>query len=283
VAEKMNRKGYIGGSDIAAAMGVSRWKTPLQLWSEKTGKVEPEDLSDNEAVEMGIELEETVARLFTKRTGMKVRRAPKNYKHPDHDFMRCQVDRLVEGTDELLECKTANAWKAKEWEGEEIPTEYILQVQWQLMITGRSVGHIAVLIGGQKFLYKKLKADFEMFDELEGAAIKFWDMVQDAVAPAVQANDNSFIVNLYPHAGTDVMEASQDMTDAIAQLQLTKAEIIELEKTKKEFEAKVKAVIGDQKGIRTPEYTAKWIDVKGSTFTVTKKDSRQLRISKNKG
>ncbi len=62
----------------------------------------------------------------------------------------------------------------------------------------------------------------------------------------------------------------------------TKAEIIELEKTKKELEAQVKASIGDLKGIRTPEFTAKWIDVKGSTFTVTKKDSRQLRITRNK-
>jgi len=150
----MDRTKFIGGSDIAAVMGMSRWVTPLQLWSEKTGKIEPKDLSDNEAVEMGTELEETVARIFTKRTGKKVRRAPKNYTHPDNDFIRCQVDRLVEGTDELLECKTASAWKEKEWEGEEIPAEYILQVQWQLGITGRKVGHIAVLIGGQKFLYK---------------------------------------------------------------------------------------------------------------------------------
>ena len=159
------RKSYIGGSDIAAVMGMSRWKTPLQLWAEKTGKVEQPDLSNVEAVEMGSELEETVARMFTKRTGKKVRRAPKDYtyKHSskgggvdidaEFSFIRCQVDRLVEGTDELLECKTASAWKEKEWEDEEIPAEYILQVNWQLGITGRSIGHIAVLIGGQKLVY----------------------------------------------------------------------------------------------------------------------------------
>ena len=278
----MERRGFLGGSDIAVAMGVSRWKTPLQLWSEKSGRVDPEDLSNNEAVEMGNELEDTVARLFTKRTGMKVRRAPKIYTHNEYDYMRCQVDRLVAGTDELLECKTCSAWKAKEWEGEEIPIEYILQVQWQLLVTGRAVGHIAVLIGGQKFIYKKLKADFELFMKMEEEAKKFWDMILQGVAPSVQANDNSFIVNLHPSAGEEVREASSDMTVAIAQLQLTKAEIIELEKIKKELEAKIKVVIGDNKGIRTPEFTAKWIDVKGSTFTVTKKDSRMLRITRNK-
>lgn len=278
----MDRKTFIGGSDIAAVMGVSRWKTPLQLYAEKTGQVEPEDLSNNEAVEMGNELEEVVARMFTKRTGMKVRKAPKIYYIPDLDYIKCQVDRLVEGTDELLECKTAGAWKAKEWEGEEIPIEYTLQVNWQLGITGRKIGHIAVLIGGQKFLYKKIEFDADLFSTQKDAAIAFWEMVQKRIPPAVMADDNSFIVNLFPEAGPDMMEASQDVTDAIAMLQQTKAQIIDLEKTKDEIEAKIKAVIGDNAGIKTPEYTAKWMNVKGSTFMVTKKDSRQLRITKNK-
>ena len=42
------RRNYIGGSDIAAILGMSRWKTPLKLWLEKTGEVEPDDLSENE-------------------------------------------------------------------------------------------------------------------------------------------------------------------------------------------------------------------------------------------
>ena len=109
----LKRSNYVGGSDIAVIMGLSRWKTPLQLWAEQTGEVEPEDISGKEAVEMGIELEETVARVFTKRTDLKVRRSPKNYTHKEHPMLGCQVDRLVEGTNELLECKTCSAWKAK--------------------------------------------------------------------------------------------------------------------------------------------------------------------------
>lgn len=276
----MDRRKFIGGSDIAAVMGVSRWTTPLQLWSEKTGKVDAPDLSDNEAVEMGIELEETVARMFTKRTGKKVRRAPKNYTHPDFDYLRCQVDRLVEGTDELLECKTAGAWKAKEWEGEEIPTEYILQVNYQLGITGRRIGHIAVLIGGQKFLYKEILFDDGLFRDQVNAANNFWHMVQHNIPPVAEAADNSFIVELHPKAGSKIKAATQDIIDAIALLQQTKAQIIDLESTKKEIEARVKAVIGDNLGLDTPEYLIKWIPVKGSTFTVTKKDSRMLRITK---
>ena len=277
-----DRKGYIGGSDIASVMGLSRWKTPLMLWAEKTGEVVPDDLSENEAVEMGIELEETVARIFTKRTGLKVRQAPQRYSSKTHKFMACQVDRLITGTDDLLECKTCSAWKAKEWEGEEIPIEYILQVSWQLMVTGRKTGYIAVLIGGNKFLYKKIEADQELFDKMTEAAKLFWKMIENKTPPVAEAADNSFMVELYPSAGEAIKEASQDVTDAVAALQLIKAEIIEAEKKKDEIEVKLKEIIGVNAGIKTPEYTVKWLNVKGSTFTVTKKDSRMLRITKNK-
>jgi len=279
----MERKGYIGGSDIAAVMGLSRWKTPLQLWAEKTGEVEPEDISGKEAVEMGHELEETVARLFTKRTGLDVRRAPKNYESTANPWMRCQVDRLVTGTDELLECKTCSAWKEKEWDGEEIPMEYILQVSWQLMITGRKIGWIAVLIGGQKFVWKKIEADMDLFIKMKNAAIDFWNMVEAKTPPTTEAADSSFMVELYPTSNGELKEATSDVVAAVAMLQQTKAQIIDLDKTKKEIEAQLKSIIGESMGIDTPEYTIKWLPVKGSTFTVTKKDSRMLRITKKKG
>ena len=108
-------------------------------------------------------------------------------------------------------------------------------------------------------------------------------MVERKIAPIAEANDNTFMVNLYPYAGAEIMEATGDIIAAVDMLQQTKAEIIEAEKVKKGLEAKIKAVIGAAGGIMTPKYTIKWINVKGSTFTVTKKDSRMLRITKKKG
>ena len=68
------RRKYIGGSDITSVMMMSRWKTPLTLWLEKTGEIEPDDLSDNEAVQLGVELEDFVAQKFAKEIGKKVRK-----------------------------------------------------------------------------------------------------------------------------------------------------------------------------------------------------------------
>jgi len=253
----VNRMGFIGGSDVAAALGMSRWKSPLQLWAEKTGEVEPTDLSEVEAVQLGTELEDFVAKKFEKKTGLKVRRAPKDYIHPNFDYMRCQVDRLIEGRDELLECKTCSAWKAKEWDGEDIPQEYIIQVMWQLGVTGRSVGYIAVLIGGQSFKHKRIDFDQKLFDMLKDGVIAFWDMVQSKTAPMAMGLDNGTIQGLFP-TSDETMQEVEDLNQTIAYLQETKMHIKEMEKEKAEIEAKIKQRIGENLGVKTSEYVVKW-------------------------
>ena len=142
----LNRNFYIGGSDIAAVLGKSRYKTPYRLWCEKTGKIE-NTVSNLEAVEMGTKLEQFVADLFSEKANKSVRRAPRAYRHSEYPYMVAHVDRLITGTDELLECKTCSAYKLDEWQNA-IPQEYVLQVIWYLGITGRKRGWIACLIGG---------------------------------------------------------------------------------------------------------------------------------------
>lgn len=249
------RQTFIGGSDIAAILGVSRWKTPLQVWSEKTGRIKPEDLSGVEAVQLGIELEEFVAKKFEKATGKKVRKAPQRYIHPDYPHFACQVDRLITGTDDLLEVKTCSAWKAREWEGEDIPNEYIIQVLWQLFITGRKDGYIAVLIGGQMFKWKKVEYDPNLVSKMVETAEKFWDMVVEDIPPMAGEDDRELLLKLYPEQKTDEMiQAIQEMEVEIARLQELKGHIKELGDQKTEIENKLRQVIGDNLGIITEKY-----------------------------
>lgn len=265
---KLNRESYIGGSDIAAVLGMSRYKTPLKLWCEKTGKVEPADLSNVEAVELGTELEQFVADMFTKKTNKSVRKAPKVYQHTDYPYMVAHIDRLVTGTDELLECKTCSAFKSDEWTGEDIPQEYILQVMWYLGITGRSTGYIAVLIGGQKFVYKKIEFDSELFAEMVEKAKDFWNKVETQTPPQVVAEDDEtlkemfsehteFMIDMFPEDEKSA-EAVMDFEDTVAHLQAVKKEIQDLTDEKKEIETKIKEIIKDNLGIKTPRYKITW-------------------------
>jgi len=292
-----DRKTFIGGSDAAAAIGISRWVSPLQLWSEKTGRVGAKDLSDIEAVELGVELEDFVAKKFSRKTGMKVRRAPKQYTHPKYNFMKCQVDRLIEGTDELLEVKTCSAWKAKEWEGEEIPGEYICQVMFNLLVSGRRVGWIACLIGGQKFVYKKIDFDAVLSDKIEKGVLDFWSMVKNDTPPIALGMDSDFIAELYPESD-DQIQAIEEMNSSIALLQQTKNDLSNLKKQQDDIEAKLKMVVGDNLGIKTSNYLVTW-KAQTSTRIDTKtlkseqpdvfnkysyqSSSRVLRIRLNKG
>lgn len=283
-----DRKGFIGGSDIAAVMGLSRWKTCLQLWAEKTGKLDPADLSEVEAVQLGSELEDFVAKKFSKETGLKVRRAPKIYSHKEFPHFRCQVDRLVvnekhvHSVDALLECKTTSAWKAKEWEGEEIPIEYILQVQWQLGITRRQEGWVAVLIGGQSFKYKKIDFDQELFDKMILAAKKFWQMIQDDEAPMAMGDDNYIIVDLFPQETGDSVQYIEEFNDRIGLLQQLKGNIAAMVEQKDEIEAQIKQVIADNLGIRTSEYKCIWKRQERKQYVVPASQTRVLRITKEK-
>lgn len=288
----------IGGSEIAAVMGLSRWTTPLKLWAEKTGKVEREDISGKEFVELGTELEEFVARRFTKLTGIAVRRDRKAYTHPKYPYLVGHIDRNVTGTDAVLECKTASAYKLKEWEGDDIPIEYVLQLNWYLGLTQSKVGHIAVLIGGQKFRYKQIEYDAELFEKQVAAAVNFVEYhCAEDIPPMAVGDDNDFLKELYPREVLELIETTdREITMLIDEIEAIKKEIILCEKQQNEKESTLKAFIGDCKGIIAPDYNVTWkaqtstridtaaIKAAGLYDQYSKTtETRVLRITKNKG
>lgn len=249
------RRNYIGGSDIAVIMNMSRWKTPLKLWLEKTGQAEPDDLSAVEAVQLGTELEEFVAQKFSQVTGKQVRKQPKMYVHKDYSYMAAHVDRLITGTDELLECKTCSAFKKDEWDADKIPQEYILQVMWYLGITGRKKGYIACLIGGQSFVQKEIEFDQQLFDVMVEKAKEFWNKVQNNEPPEIQANDGELIQMMFPKSSEEIlMSTDEDLDEAIARLQELKQELKDGDTEKKLLEAKIYNNIKGNLGVQTMRY-----------------------------
>ena len=251
------RRKYIGGSDIAAVMGMSRWKTPLKLWLEKTGECEPVDLSKVEAVQLGSELEEFVAQKFSKETGKQVRKQSKMYVHKDYPFMAAHVDRLITGTDEILECKTCGSHKKDEWEGEDIPQEYVLQVIWYLGITGKKKAYIAVLIGGQSFKYKMIEFDKELFETMIDMAKDFWNCVQTKTPPALTPDDNALLSEIFAKPNEEIIE-NQDIEEKVTKLQQVKDDISALETEQKMLEAEIKNVIGSHLGVLTQKFKVTW-------------------------
>ncbi len=183
------RRAGIGGSDASIIVGLNRWKSPFQLWLEKMGKAEPEDLSGNEYVYWGKVLEEAVADRFCELTGKKVQRRGL-LQMDDYSYIRASVDRMVAGENAGLECKTCNGFSAKEWEDDEVPAAYYVQCQHYMMVTGCERWYIAVLIGGNHFVWKEIPRNDHEIDLLLQAEIDFWHKVEAGIMPEVDGSES---------------------------------------------------------------------------------------------
>ena len=196
----LRRKG-IGGSDAAAILGLNPWKTPMDIWLEKTGEFLDDEEPVNEKMYWGNVLEDIVAREFMVRTGLKVRRRNAILKHPKHPFMLANVDRLIVGQKAGLECKNIGHYSAEHWEAG-VPEYYHTQVQHYMAVTGLPVWYVAVLIGGQEFRYYKITRDNSFIKELIAVESEFWSMVETRTPPPIDGTKASteLIKKLYPEA-----------------------------------------------------------------------------------
>lgn len=229
----------IGGSDAGSIMGLNPYKSPFQLWMEKTGQINQEDLSDNEYVYWGTVLEEAVAHRFTEVTGKRLQRRG-TLQSEEYPFMLANVDRMVIGEDAGLECKTANAFSSRKWDGDEIPDSYYCQCLHYMAVTGCQKWYIAVLVGGNHFIWKEISRNEEDIQALIKAESEFWEKVQKKEMPPVdwtvscadalkeKFHDNGEEMELPDEAGDILKELDtyQDAEKALKQnIQLQKNKI----------------------------------------------------------
>lgn len=245
VWEALRMKG-IGGSDAAVIMGLNPWKSAYTLWCEKTGLVEPEDLSNNEYVYWGTVLEQAVANRFRDETGKGLRKCG-TLQDENYDFILANVDRLVIGEDAGLECKTANGFKAKEWDGDQLPDAYYCQVQHYLMVTGCTKWYIACLIGGNHYVQKEILRNEAFIDELRAAEIAFWDKVKNKIPPELDGSDSTSetLGKLHPESNGNAIPLPSGAAALISRLdELALTEKI-LKLQKEEAQNALKALLGD--------------------------------------
>jgi putative phage-type endonuclease len=184
------RKG-IGGSDASIVCGINKYKSPVDLFMEKTDQQPPED--SGEAAYWGTVLESVVRTEFTRRTGIPVVEVNKLLRSREYPFMLANLDGVCKHPTFgscVFEAKTASAYKAAEWE-EGIPPEYMLQLQHYLAVTGYSGGYIAVLIGGNTFKWSFVERDEELISKLIHWESDFWEHIASDVPPPLDGSEAS--------------------------------------------------------------------------------------------
>lgn len=221
------RKKGIGGSDASVVCGINKYKSPIELWMEKTDQLPYQEAG--EAAYWGSVLEDIVRSEFTKRTGINVQIVKQLLQSEDHPFMQANLDGICESPEHgtcIFEAKTASAYKVSEWDNC-IPAEYMLQIQHYMAVTGYKGTYIAVLIGGNTFKWKFVERDEEIIAMLINLEADFWDHVTSFTPPPVDGTDAcaKFIAERYSES---VSGSRVDLQDKAEQLLLEYDESAEL-------------------------------------------------------
>lgn len=252
------RRSGIGSSDVAAILGLSRWRTPLEVWKEKTG-LNGEEREDTEAMEMGRELEDVVARIYAKRTGFKIRRDNKIRWSQSCPFFLCNLDRVISPVSArgpgILEIKTSSWGYARTWE-QEIPLEHFVQVQHQLHVTGWAWADVALLIDGRHLKRFAIDRDGDHISVQAEILAKFWtENVIRGVAPPARILDYERMITR-PDA---IAEATAEIIELITRLKSLKHSKNGFEEMIVDLENKIKTFIGDREILSTDgETLATW-------------------------
>jgi putative phage-type endonuclease len=238
------RRGGLGSSDAAAVLGVSSFKSPLNLYAEKLGLAEPE--AESQAMRWGKLLEATIAGEYARETGRAVYHPKVLLQHEKHEFMLATPDRFatLEQGVLLVEIKTAGAFKADDW-AEEPPLEYQVQVQHGLAVTGFDLASLVVLIGGQRLLWVDLERNDRFIAVLIEREREFWERVQKLEPPAATGADKETLAKLYPKETGTSVDLPREALDWDTRLQEAKEELKRWELVKDESEALLKGWIGE--------------------------------------
>ena len=266
------RKAGIGGSDCAAAVGLSRWKSPFQLWAEKTNRAVP--AKAGEAAYWGSVMEPILRAEFAKRTGLEVHECPFFLRSKEHPFMLANIDGYVKNEDKsysILEIKTANAHVMRDWE-DGLPLSYYCQIMHYASILNASV-YVAVLLGGNEFRIQKYDRDEEMIRHIIQMEEHFWYeyMLKD-VAPEATAKDNEILAQLYPKSEEKAIEMPTTAREILTDYEKACHDLALAKEAKEQAEAKLKMMLADAEVGIIDGYKISWKNV-----STTRLDSKKVK------
>lgn len=262
----------IGGSDAGVIANLSRWKSPYQLWMEKTKQTAPQDLSSNEYVYWGSALEQLVADRFCELTGKSVRKRGL-LQSEEYPFMLASVDRMVVGENAGLECKTANSFAAKEWENDNVPDSYYAQCQHYMAVTGMEKWYIACLVGGNHFVWKEIPRNEDDIKALIECEREFWAHVQDGTPPPIDGSDSctQSLKEKFRGGITETIELNSEAKELITSYAGLKEADEDIKKQMDTIKNKLCSMLGDYETGYCGEAKVTWKTQSGRTTIDSKK------------
>jgi len=174
-----DRQAFIGGSDARIIMGQNE-PALLHLWREKRGEVEPEDLSGNLIVQLGIVTEPLNRNWFERNTGQSLVSVQRRIRHPMIRWMGATLDGIIAETGAVFEAKFMLPWAFSE---EAAAEKHMAQLQHNMWVTNTKLAVLSVITGGGKWVEITIPADSLYQHLLLTAEKKFWRCVETGEPP----------------------------------------------------------------------------------------------------
>lgn len=272
------RKLGITGTDLGGITGISKYSSPIKVYLDKIGELEPTE--DNEVMYWGRVMEDVIAKEFKNRnTNLKVQKVNVILKHQEYEWALGNIDRLIrneKGQRGILEIKTVSEYIKGAWEGEEVPPQYMVQLQWYMFVTGVDYGYFAALIGGNKYVQKYVKRDNELIEILKSSAENFWlNNVLKKNPPIIDGSEASseLLKRIYPNSvkGSQI-ELPQDANELIEKIEQFKSKQNEIKESISECENRLKDMLGENEVGICGDRKVTW-----KTYSRTSVDTKKLK------
>lgn len=281
------RRTGIGGSDAAAALGLSPWMSPVALWVDKREGTKQD--AQPERFEWGHRNEPTIADAFADRTGFEVIDRPVMLRSLRWDFMLANPDRFVvekDGELAILECKNVDAHNSREWD-DGPPLHYRLQGQHYLAVCGERFTKVwfAALIGGNRLVTYEVMRDDAFIAEMVAAEEKFWTMVQLGRMPEVDGSDSTrkALAAHFERPTIETKEVGASVLELVRKRNAAKAVATAANNALSEVENELRAIIGDAEAITVDgDVIATWKTQTIKEHFVKESSYRMLRIVNKK-
>lgn len=252
----------IGATDTPKILGLSRYGTPRTVYERL---LSPPDAPDQSSLPawVGMRIQGTVAELYTAATGYRLRAARQHYRHPEDEWIVCHLDYRVWGRPKtLVECKTRARMVGWGEDGSQVvPRDVWAQCQHEMLVTGATECHVAVLFGHHTFrVYPLLRSD-TFLEALRPLLRDFWhDNVLARVPPpltgherdaAIVARDNPASGGVYRNATPAQATIVNELREAVEQSKVADYRVEQLK-------TRIKEMIGPALGLIGPFGRITW-------------------------
>jgi predicted phage-related endonuclease len=176
---KPDRRQFVGGSDARVIMS-SDEAALIRLWREKRGESEPDDLSNNLVVQLGVATEALNRTWYERNTGRRIADVQRRVHHPVNRWMAATLDGRVEDPDAVFEAKFMLPWSFSE---EAAAEKHMAQLQHNMWVTHAPSAALSIITGGGKWIEMTIPADALYQHFLVTAERRFWRCVQTGEMP----------------------------------------------------------------------------------------------------